>query len=77
LDLDPEPDITLLFLFFSFFFSVSFEGAEAASGVDGQLSYFPGTEKKTICALHFFVKKRKYRFPVYYFRTHVHDRTKG
>jgi hypothetical protein len=39
------------YLFFKYlFFSVSVEGPEATSGLDGQLSYFSGTEKKTIHA---------------------------
>ncbi len=68
LGLDPDPDLWLLFLFFKYlFFSVSVEGPEAASGVDGQLSYFSGTEKKTIYALDFFLKKTKYRFPCIFF----------
>jgi hypothetical protein len=55
------------------FFSVSVEGPEAASSLDGQLSYFSGTEKKKIHVLH----TDKCCFPVYFFRTNVSDRTKS
>jgi hypothetical protein len=50
-------------IFIYIFFSVSVEGPEAASGVDGQLSYFPGTEKKNDACLSFLLKKEKIPFP--------------
>jgi hypothetical protein len=56
-----KPQVTILFLKY-IYFSVSVEGPEAASGLDGQLSHFPGTEKNNDSFFAFLNKKERYRF---------------